>query len=557
MRHASVILEVSPSRLTVAVVRAGKVASSRTQRFDITEWPQPWTSALAARVEALRSMVLDLQCADSPTTIIYAAPGSLASVVSCPASAGIANAERAARLALANVADFPIEISTTGTTCLLRESTPRKSAAPGVPNTHILAAADSEDRTQALCDWAADASLNVLSIVNAEALALAHAVRLVTAKGDDAVRATLLIDEHSAVLAAGLPGRVLLVRSLSIGSESLVESLTATLRSADPGAPGVTLSRDQARRVLNAVGIPAPDQPIANHPELQGSSLLPHLQPTIQRLSVEIKQSLRFSIPELLRPSIRLGVTRIGNSVPRLDEVLARGVGIPSLPASETQTSPSFVDLYLESRDLRINIAPREVRAISAARKLRTALMAGVGCAALLVGFEYVATSAQLASERTKLNNLNTAAQQGAQSNDSLQKAVAAEAALRLVDARIRSTLADSPVWPELLAFLAKAPSALRLTSIELRSESGAGHRAVIAGRVSFSDAPDAPDIINRFISSLSSLPITLSARLGGTQRSRSDLSEVQNFEINLTLFPMPAQAVRPSLASATEVTSP
>lgn len=553
MAHARAILEVSPSRITLAVVRAHKVTASRTHHFDCSEWPNPWTDALAQRTQALRTMVQDLECAGAHTTIIYSAPGSLASVVACPSSAGLANAERAARLALANVADFPIELSTSGTVCLLTETRQKNAIAPGIPNTHILVAADAEERTQPLCDWATEAELTPLRLINAECLAFADAVRTVTAKGEQSVRALLWFGEHTSVLVAGLPGRLLLIRSLSAGSEALVEALTATLRPAGSGAPGVTLSRDQARRVLHAIGVPNLDQPVPNHPELQGSALLPHLQPIIQRLSIEIKQSLRFSVPELLRPTVRLGIGGAGPRIPRLDEVLARTAGFPVLPADQGEHAQCLAELLPKTPDFVINVAPREVRAVLAARRVRTALMAGVGCAALLVGFEFISATSEVSAARAKLTQVTSSVQQRAGAADSLQRAVAAEAALRATEARVRTTLAEVPAWAELLAFLASAPPSLRLTSVELRSDAKAGHRAVLTGRVRFKDAPDAPAVINQFISTLSSVPLVDSVRLGGTQRGQTDAGEVQSFEINVALVGVPAPAARtePATASA------
>lgn len=552
MPQNRVIIELAPSRLTVASVRAGKVVDSRTQRFDRTDWPQPWTSALLELADTLQRFVAELNCVGAQATIIYSAPGALANVTSCPAAAGLANAERAARLALANVADFPIEFSATGATPLLHERPPKNDTTSWIAHNHILAAADAEDRTQPICDWAAQAGLSAVRVVNADALALKLAVQSATSSSEEGVRAVLWIGEHSSVLAAGAPGRLLFVRTIASGIEPIAEALTSPLRSSASPSDTISLSREQARRIFLELGVPAPDEQVPGHPELLGSTLLPHLQPALQRLSIEAKQSLRFGIPELLRGSVRLSIAGVGASVPRLGEVIARAAGIPHLPASTTGPS-TLTEILLAFPKFPINVAPREIRAVAAARSLRTALLAGVGCAALLVGFEYIATGAQVSKDAAKLKSIKSAASAQSSSSQTLQKAIAAQAELAHVESRVGAALNNTPSFPAMLLQLSAEPAQIRLTSIELSSDSKSGHRATLIGRVLLSEVASPGSAINSFISDLANVPVVESARLGSAQRAQFDRYEVQNFEINLSLLGLPAPSLRrsPTLAEA------
>lgn len=557
MSQTRAIIELAPSRLTLSVLRAGKVTDSRTLRFDRTEWPQPWISALPELSDPLQRFVSELACAHAQTTIIYTAPGALATVTSCPAGAGLANAERAARLALANVADFPIELSATGTTCLLQERPPRSGSSSWIANNHILAAADAEERTQPLCDWAAQAGLDPVRVINSDVLALHDAVQTVTSSHEEGVRAMLWIGEHSSVLAAGAAGRLLFVRTVAAGIEPVAEALTNPLKPLDASADTVLLSREQARRVFLAVGVPAPDQEIPGHPSLQGSTLLPHLQPAVQRLSIEAKQSLRFGVPEALRASVRLSLIGPGAAIPRLGEVIARAAGVPYHPAAR-QGPASLIETLLGYPKLPINVAPRETRAIGAARSLRSALLAGVACAALLVGFEYIATGAQISKENAKLKAARSAASAQSDAARALVQAISAQTALGAIESRMHSALSDAPCFPELLLQLSTAPAQIRLGSIELSSDIKSGHRATLMGKVLLSEVPNPGSAINNFISDLANIPVVESARLGATQRTQSDRAETQSFEINLSLLGVPApSARRPAIATAAGAATP
>lgn len=557
MASKQAIVELTPSRLTVSTLRSGKVVDSRTLRFDRAEWPPTWTSSLPDFADQLKAMVDELRCAGSHTTIIYSAPGSLASVTSCPSAAGIGNAERAARLALANVADFPIEISPTGTASLLNERMKRRSGESWVPNCHVLAASDSEDRTQPLCDWAEQAGLQPMRVLNAECVALADAVSFVTAPKQEGVKAVLWLGEHCAVLAAGVSGRLLFVRTLNAGSEMLAEALTSSLRPAREADPPVHLTRQQARDLLMRVGVPAPDQDVPGHSDLVGASLLPHLQPLIQRLSIEAKQSLRFGVPDMLRPGVKLTIIGAGAAIPRLGDVVSRAAGVPFEASTDESAARSLTQSLVRHPKLPINVAPSEIRAIGAARKMRSALVAGVAIAAMVVAGEYIMTGAQISKERARLTAANQASQGSNAAALTLQRAINAQTTLTAIDARVNAALAEAPCFAEFLAQLSTAPPSIRLSSIELASDGKNGNKATLLGKVSYREAPDASAQINRFITELSAMPIVESARLGNTQRSTSDGFDTQAFEISIALLSIPAASVRADIPSTPPALAP
>ncbi len=100
------------------------------------------------------------------------------------------------------------------------------------------------------------------------------------------------------MLAVGRPGRLAFVRSIGVGTESFADALVRPLRARAAETAPVSLDRESVRSVLRQVGIPSPDALIPGHPELTGASLLPVLHPVIQRLALEIKQSVRFGVED-------------------------------------------------------------------------------------------------------------------------------------------------------------------------------------------------------------------------------------------------------------------
>jgi len=166
--------------------------------------------------------------------------------------------------------------------------------------------------------------LTVERLIPAEAVSLADSVRLATAPTvADEVTALVWIGEHSTSLAVGVGSgadrRLLFVRTVNSGTESLAEVLCRPLRRARAAAHAqiITLPHDAARKMLLAVASPR-ERPDPRPSEPPGSSLLPHLQPVLQRLSIEIKQSLRFGVTEADRPKVRIRLAGPGAAIPGL-----------------------------------------------------------------------------------------------------------------------------------------------------------------------------------------------------------------------------------------------
>lgn len=541
MRSRRVVIELSPSRLEVAVLKSGRVADTRCHRFDRADWPASWTTTLAEYVQPLRQIVTELSIEHADTTIVYSAPGTVANVISCPTKAGAANADLAARLSLAGVGDAPVPPDAVSTACLLVERPVKGMDEADVPSRHVLAAHDAEARTRAVCQWADAAGLTPSRLLPTESVGIAEVIARLAAHTEPSALAILWVSDHCTVLAAGASGRLLFIRTLTAGLESLVEAFTRPLRSASADAPPRQLDRTAARAALKAIGVPAPDTAIPGCDGLPGSALLPHLQPVLQRLAVEVKQSLRFGIPEAKRDGVRLLLIGPGADVPRLSEVLARQCGVPAhtQPNAGAARAVSVIESVTVSRTLApLSILPPELRAVARTRTIRMALGAGVACALALVGMEAGNTWMNLNKERGRLVALKDVSAGGTNAAV-FENAVKAKAALGVLQARARAAVGQQPAWSAVLTTLGQSPEYLHFVSLELSTD-GKSNKAVFRGFVRYSDAPDAPMAVTRYMNELGVLPIIESAKLTATQRNQHDGADAQMFEITASLLGLP-----------------
>lgn len=550
-----VIVEISPSRVEIAVHRraGGDLAEWRSERSARAEWPSGGADILGELVPVLTRLVAETGSAHAAATVIFSTPGAVCTLTSCPAKVGATAAEQAALLALGNVADFPVDDAPVDACVLFTDST---STADAAPQTHVLTGADAEQRAAALAAMLQSCGLNVERLIPAEAVAIADAVRAATADhAEDRVSAVVWIGEHCTVLAAGAPGRLMFVRTIAAGAESLVEALTRPLRARNPDAAPVTLSYDGARELLYSVGVPIPEASIPGHPTLAGSSLLPHIQPVLQRLSIEIKQSLRFGVNESDRGRVRLMAMGPGAAAPGLIDAVSRLSGFPAEPISEDSdaTDSSIGGLIAAlSRCPRLSMAlmPTAVRELASIRRTRRALLAGIGAAALFIGYETFDARNVLAAEEARLRSIQAAAENQKASSQIREKAFASRQALSGVDARMRKALGESPDFSALLSILSeRTPETVRITALDMSREGSSG-RLSVRGYVRLGTSPDPAGAIRTFVDNLAAFPIVESVRLGATSRSQVRGHESQVFDLNVSLVSLPPLHTGPTTPS-------
>ena len=562
MPISRVIVELSPSRVEVASLRGTTIAEWRCERVGRAEWPSPYTTELPECVGTITKLLAEMGIVTGTATVVYGAPGSVSGITSCAASINAAGAEQASLLAMANVADFPIEDCSSDTcTLFLDKATKGAGDVPAVAaQRHILACAEAEQRAAAICEALSGAGLTVERMIPADAVAGADAIRMATAeRNEDDVAAIVWIGEHSTNLAVGVPGRLLLVRTISTGTEALAEVLCRPLRSRDADAPPVTLGHDAARTMLLTVGVPTAEAAIAGYPTLAGSALLPHLQPILQRLSIEIKQSLRFGVAEGERPRVRLRLAGPGAAVPGLGDAIASVSGFIFQSDASEANGPDALDsstggliaALVRCPGLTISLLPAEARQAGRVRRARRALLVGAALALAYVGYETFDAYRTLRSERTKLDAMNSA-QQSTEGPMAVRQLVMADrGALSEAERRLRKALDQTPDWASIMEAVAElTPREVRVESLDMGRGAGMGTMHM-RGHIRFEEARDPAAVIHAYVAKLEELPVLGSVRLGATQRAALGGHDSQTFDLTIGAIALPPAYVATAPARA------
>lgn len=556
MSAPRVIIELSPSRLTVA--RSGKDGlTARAVRFPVGEWGDRWPAALSDLAGPLKHLVDELQCAGGQALVVYTAPGAVATVFSCPASVGKAGATSAASLNLASVAEGALADNPHQLVPLWTDQKSKPADAPEAAPTpvaplpeqiHTLGIVERETTAGAMNAWVQGAGLRLEGLIPADAAAVWQVVQTATGPMGEGVSANVVLwlGEHASVLAAGTPRKLMFVRTVAIGTESFVDALTRPIRPRTEGAEPVQLTREQARTILASVGIPSFDQTLPGPHELTGASVLPLLQPVLQRLATEAKQSIRFGLPERDRATARAVLIGPGRGVPQLATAIERLSQI-RLAADLTAVMPeSGAMIVAEHAEALPRLLPRQAADSKLSRGLRIAAAVGAAASLGLTGVEYFSVHSAIKQDSERLQQVLANDTGGQAAVEQRDRAGAATGALAALDQRIARTLGSRPDWAAVLAALSReTPSEIEIASLAFSNDpaTGAAPLARVSASAWTGPSADAAPVIAGFVQRIGALPIVSGVRLGSTQRVITNTREGQNFDVQIELVGLPLGA--------------
>lgn len=546
MSRALLIIELAPNMLDAALCRGRHVVATRRASLEHSDWNVAPGAAwsLDGHRDALQRLVGELTADERGQVsafILSSTPGCVTSINACPAAAGVGPALAAARLALASVATFPIAEHPHAACVLHTDAKP--AGVEASRRIHTVAAADTDRNVTVVTQWAESAGLRVMAVAPAESALTIAAVEAATSQPE--ARAVLWLGTQQSVLAVAVRGRVEIVRAIGIGVESLVEALLRLTRrrdaGSDRGGDESPMTRDVARRLLADVGVPNPGDELPGLPGCTGANVLPLLQPVVQRLAVEIKQSLRFGTSEADRASVSLVVTGEGGGIPRLAEVLGGYAGIAVAHGDgavpERRPLAAVAAAHLHRLPMLLNRSTAETRL---ATGIRRGLLAGVAAAGLMLGIEAVSVVASLTKEQERLAAIraNSAGQEAMA--DLQNRAVQARTEATALGHRIARTLGQTPDWSAAMAAIARyAPESVRVLDLDMRMEDKR-HVCRLRAYVRSDERHDPTTAIRNFVDSLGDCPIVETVRLGVTQRTSVRGHEAQSFELMIALVPLP-----------------
>ncbi|HYD00967.1 MAG TPA: hypothetical protein VEB22_07040 [Phycisphaerales bacterium] len=567
LARSHTIIEITPTRLELAVVSGTSIQQRRTERFNPPPPGTDWAETLRARHTTLAGWVRELNLQGSATTVLFSSSTAVAALPACPAALGAPAAQRAAVLALAESAGYPIGDNPTSASILFTDARAVEKPGQGGAGTsqrmtHTLAVVETEANCTLLSQWVASCGLSPTRMIPATVPAIARLVagcskRAAPKDDDSTLHATLWFGEHESFFIVGDAAGIVLFRALSVGVENLVEGLLRpiTPRNAD-GATGdpVTIDRAAARSLLERTGIPQPTDIVDERSGFTGASVLPLMNPVLQRFSVEVKQSLRFGLTDKQRAGVTLAVDGPGAALPRIDAALAQLCSVtvtppPSQPPVNDRCSATTGNIHavIHAPAQQVTLLPVSMQQARLKVRARRSLWTGVALSAAAIALYGGWLRVDLGAARSQADSLRASAEQAAASERAQHAASASAAAAIAANNYVARAVGASPDVALILALIGDTTDKrTSLESIDIR-ESEAGWVCRLSGVMQAGDDKAFADAVRAYTDNLAKSPLVSAVRLGAAARTKVNDADAHRFDLTLELVDIPYPTLAPA----------
>lgn len=514
-------------------------------RLEPAQWERIWNADPQQFVDLLKPLILESGSEGTKATVFYQSPSLVCGLFSCPAQ--VRDVTSAARMALTDIATMDLTINPWSVQPLARDrkGEPRRR--------HMAIAADTDQTVTRLTEAFVAAGLSGIEAVPMESALTARTVdhALDNSTGGRAI-VSLHFGQSRSVIIAAHNQRLLLARQVDFGTDRLVEALSHSLNDLDDTAART----ETAEAVIFQHGLPVPGQTIeVGSISLNAGDILPAIQPVLQRMLVEVRQSVRFGLSDLGEtPLVFLSGT--GASIPRLADAFATELQLDCIAdqSGDVQQNNDLSNAHdAVQNGLRIRLLPREEIAAGSVRSLRNALYAG-SAAALVLGAGHTAMVMQQTEQLRPQVDALRASVSTSQQPTLDPAAVAGEVrSVRATIGAIDRTLGAGTDVATLLQELCHlSAEAAILTDIEITG----GHTTECRLRgYTKGESSEPGSTVRLLIDRLRESPLIESVRLEGTQTSVLDDRHTQYFSATLKLRPVPYPILSPSATIASAPT--
>lgn len=326
-----ILLSLSPSGIRVGTIVDGQVARVERILLDPDAYEGHWKQQLRPLDDLLRKALATVDApGGSGVLVSYHGPLAVAEVFNAPAQGKAAM----------QAADMYLRQSLPGDgkgwltqRWPLREETDSGSAssADGVtkqsqPRTLVLTVADTNVELDVLAAWVVRCGLVLRGAIPTRAALLQQAVSRAPADAHPGVVIRLFISEHAMTISAWTNSGLAIARCADVGYALLIDAVHRSARG--QGLPE-TFDREAATKLLFSAGMPARGQMMDASLQLRGESVLPLVQPALQRLVIEIRQTLRFGLPEGAASDATIMLSGPAAAIPGLGEMLSEQLEMP------------------------------------------------------------------------------------------------------------------------------------------------------------------------------------------------------------------------------------
>lgn len=535
MSRVECILELTPSRLR-AVILDGKSNPSSTSIPYPAEWQRTWEKHLTPLYEPVTALLDSLPTRPSKLHVVYFSPGAAADVVSFPKSDKVDHSSLI--LAAQDVLHVEQNDQPLVTLPLVTD------ADSPDPQQHILAATDANEHTEAIIDLIRAVNCRVGNILPMHAYILRNTTPTVLPSGDTAPQVRITLAEHTTTLSVFDCHKLHFVRTIDIGLWQLVELYMRVL---SDDKQSLEETRSAAWNLLFKTGIPEPHQVIDQDRNIEGKHFLPMIQPVLQRIFVEIKQSLRFGIPRDQLDRAQITLIGPGAAIPNLVEHLANhlDINVEAKPASchdpenlDLENTISAFSSLGCARPAHTLTSFKRSRELTLKRS-RQGMIVGASLVLLAILGNTALQILHVQQSQTRIASLKPQADSINEARFLLEQTNTLYDDLTVMNDTLGKYLNAKPAWSIFLHSLSAAvPETIRLTA--MRGDMRGENPSLRIEGIEFSRRSSGA--IQALLTSLQDNPMVDSVELGGTRRTMTERGIARQFNLTITLVPTDLQ---------------
>lgn len=525
--------------MDLVVCHGGRCTHARRISVNLNPEPSGWIASVLEVSDKLATAVQQLGVTGHSTVVLYTSPSQIVELTGFEVKSA-KDACNAARLRCSG--SMPVSV----------HSTICESLCVGVDahgsnrKFHTVAVAEREDVLRAIEEMVERAGLK-FDYATPIAAVITKYMSARATSGKGSCRGMLYIGERTSCFLIAERGTIVFSRLINIGLESLVRSLTRTYH-VDSNILNVDLDAERAREILHSCGVPSDDFVVPEEFGISAQQIIPMMQPVLQRLAVELRQSLRFGLTERQRQEISLVVTGPGSSLKGLSQCLGHELELditaesdyamydhktPGAPGSE------LIDAIGQLRtlnDLRLLTESRAQARFSG--RLRQWLWVGAAAAVAMIVLEGVGYEIQLKEARWQLQTLEVLSGQFEKLEKSSTRLQETIVALKELDHCIfdeMGTGVDFQAGMNEISHI--TPSSIRFSKISLRN----GYNNAVGSLTGYAFVDDLGGIqLEKFMDRLRRSSLFDQVQLLNVQTGRYEGREVKRFDVSFVQIGSP-----------------
>ncbi len=527
---------LTPDYLSVARVSRGSIKQAERIELDPNKWDESWSGGLHAFDQALRQVLSRIGRVGKSwdAEVFY-------SSTDCICRVDISELDQAAS----------IEAMVKG----LKQSVGRKNPASAKSiysdekASVVIGAADSDTNLQKLYAWLNRNKISAKRILPLSASVVRQAARQSLLGPEDTV--VLYLSNRSSVIGYSEKGSPKLLRLVDLGYNSIADLYhKLSIENMDSEDHGQSVLTGEPQTVAEPGDMQLFRHAIPLDKDKSGQQfdvLMPSMSPILQRICIEIKQTLRFTGSIDSAPS-KLLICGPGAAIPNIAVALGQSLDLnveADSQAKEFQPSEFFgygSDDWSAACDLDLDmrLLPMVAVEIETRKKLeRTLRVGGAVAAAFIVGQFLHATNESYAI-RDAIAEQSSTIKDIQDDQDRREEIRAMASTIETAAGLFEDTMGSNADWVSVLASMPEVDQdTMRIFEVQARMNSNSPVLNLTGSVVAHDQSVNPNTILSEYVRSMNAIDSVRSVEIGSTTRSVIDESTWGlNFILSVEIMP-------------------